>query len=367
MNRSDSDEKLLGLFPALEVPGGVQTSGKVAWEGIQNRGFKAYLFCYGTDEAGDNYRGDKNAIHVFSKFNAIAKALRKRWAVQRILVWHIGLLKLLPFLRAPDAKVLLFLHGIEIWRPQGWLTRALLRQVDLFISNSDYTWQRFIQANPECKDMPCQTVHLGISEPLNDKIPAPDVVPAALMLGRMVQSEDYKGHWEMINAWPLVLKHIPEAELWVAGDGDRRLELEDLVRKQGLESKVHFLGWVSEEKKQELLGRCRCLALPSRGEGFGLVYLEAMRMGRPCLASNQDAGREVVNPPEAGLAVNQDDPEALAAALYLLLSEGEEWDTWSREARQRYEHYFTAEHFQRRLIEALLTVGRKNQPSKSGA
>ena len=61
-----------------------------------------------------------------------------------------------------------------------------------------------------------------------------------------------------------------------------------------------IFGQVKEDVKQDLLMRCRCLALPSRGEGFGLVYLEAMRMGRPCLVSTVDAAREVVNPPEAG-------------------------------------------------------------------
>jgi glycosyltransferase involved in cell wall biosynthesis len=151
----------------------------------------------------------------------------------------------------------------------------------------------------------------------------------------------------------LVLKRIPEAQLWIAGDGDLRRDLEDSVREHGLEEHVRFWGRVSEDVKEELLARCRCLAMPSHGEGFGLVYVEAMRMGRPCLVSTLDAGQEVVNPPEAGLAVDVDEPEALADATCQLLNVRPEWAAWSRRARERYEVHFTARHFQERLSEAL--------------
>src|SRR5205807_1336757 len=105
--------------------------------------------------------------------------------------------------------------------------------------------------------------------------------------------------------------------------------------------------------KEGLLQSCRCLALPSRGEGFGLVYLEAMRVGRPSLVSNLDAGREVINPPEAGLAIDPDNQQELTTALCRLLTDGQEWDRWSRQARERYENNFTTAHFQNRLMTAL--------------
>ncbi len=170
----------------------------------------------------------------------------------------------------------------------------------------------------------------------------------------MARSEDYKGHRELIGAWPEVQRRMPGAELWIAGDGDLRPDMEHLARKCGVADAVRFFGRVSEERKQELLVACRCLAMPSRGEGFGLVYLEAMRLGRPCLVSNADAGREVVNPPEAGLAADPGDPAALAAALARLLAPSAEWTRWSIQARERYEREFTAQKFQQRLADALL-------------
>jgi len=185
------------------------------------------------------------------------------------------------------------------------------------------------------------------------------------MLSRLSKGEDYKGHREVINAWPRVLEKTPDAELWIAGDGDLRSDLERLVAEQGLQNKVRFWGHVAEEKKQQLLEQSRCLLMPSRGEGFGLVYLEAMRLGRPCLVSTLDAGREVVNPPEAGLSADPDNNEELAGTICPLLADGPEWHQWSTQARRRYEENFTAKHFQERLLAALFSDGSAHEAATS--
>jgi glycosyltransferase involved in cell wall biosynthesis len=140
------------------------------------------------------------------------------------------------------------------------------------------------------------------------------------------------------------------------GDGDLRTDLETMVRDRGMTGHVRFLGVLPDAARDEALIRARCLLMPSRGEGFGLVYLEAMRVGRPCLVSTLDAGREVINPPEAGLAVDPADTRRVADAVSRLLTPGEEWDGWSIRARRRYEERFTAVHFEQRLVRALSEV-----------
>src|SRR5262249_38009463 len=136
-------------------------------------------------------------------------------------------------------------------------------------------------------------------------------------------------------------------------DGDLRADLEAMVRGRGMREHVRFLGALPDAARDEALIRSRCLLMPSRDEGFGLVYLEAMRMGRPCLVSTVDAGREGVDPPEAGLAVDPTDSEQIADAICRLLVGGPEWIAWSSRARSRYEKFFTAEQFQARLLETL--------------
>ena len=353
---------MLGLFPGLNAIGGIQASGKIAWEALTHasdylshageREWDAYLFCFDLDDKKVEW-ADERSLYATSKSSAFLKSLKVRWPVHLVLVWHIGLLKLLPAFRFSNVRVALFLHGIESWRRQGWLTQALLKKVDCFLSNSDYTWRRFLEANPHYDAYPHSTVHLGTASPLENQNTDVPAAPIALMISRLRKEEDYKGHCEMIKAWPSVLERIPDAELWIAGEGDLRRHLEHMAEQQGVSRQVRFLGQISEDAKQELLTRARCLALPSRGEGFGLVYLEAMRMARPCLVSTLDAGQEVVNTPEAGLAVNPADTEALRSALCRLLTMSPEWQTWSEQAQRRYATNFTARHFQQRLLAAL--------------
>ena len=329
--------ELLGVFPSLEPLGGVQASGREAWQGIVSRIGENRACFFG-------YRAGQ------SKTRAALSALARRRQGGILLVWHLHMLKLAPLVAGTAARVVVFLHGIEAWRPQDSLTRWALAKVNLFLSNSDHTWERFAAFNPTFRATPHETVHLGAGASLETLPHAPDAGPVALMLGRMLRSEDYKGHRQMIEAWPRDQEKAPGAELWIAGEGDLRPAFQQLA---GGRSGVRFFGQISEEQKQDLLARCRCLAMPSRGEGFGLVYLEAMRMGRPCLVGDRDGGREVINPPEAGLAVDPDDQHQLAQATARLLTAGPEWNRWSLQARRRYESGFTAQHFRQRLNRAL--------------
>lgn len=358
-----SGKGTLGIFPGLGRIGGVQVSGLAAWEAVvahatdPTRSFPEPVFLFSYGRGQETVPEHEATVVAASRHRAVVSALAQRWPVDRVLVWHLSLLKLVPLLRAHGAAVTVFLHGIEGWRRQGWLTRRVGRRVGLFLTNSDHTWTRFLHHNRWAAGIPHRTVPLGIGAPLKSDAPPPDNPPAALMLGRLRRSEDYKGHREMIRIWPTVSSRIPGAELWIAGDGDLRVELEEMAADRGLGGRVRFWGRVDDRRKDELLARCRCFVLPSRAEGFGLAYLEAMRMGRPCLVSTRDAGREVVNPPDAGLAADPDQPADLADAVCGLLTAGSEWEARSRRARARYESRFTARHFQQRVYAALGLAG----------
>lgn len=333
--------EILGVFPSFdsETFGGVQTTGRQAWASV--------LDGFGANRAQSLfYRNGE------PKIAAVVSAVRLRHA-RRVLVWHLRLAKLLPILARPETHVTVFLHGIEAWRRQDRLMRFALRGVRLFLSNSDFTWSRFVESNPEFARFAQHTVHLGFGA-ASAHASLPGAPPAAVMIGRLRRGEDYKGHREMIAAWPAVLETVPDAELWIVGDGDLRPDLEQLARETGVAERVLFYGEVPDFEKERLIDRSRCLALPSAGEGFGLVYVEAMRLGRPCLVSTLDAGREVVNPPEAGLAVDPAEPAAIAVAVRRLLKASPEWDAFSGRARQRYEGHFTGAHFQQRLLAALV-------------
>jgi len=363
--------RLLFVSPCVNEKfyGGVQFTAQLALDGLAGRlengtlgSGQCRVLCYGPrcelsiqSDGGSANPGNRLCSH--SKAGAVFDALQVRGWAQRLIFWHLDLVKLLPFLGSGARRKYLFLHGIECWRPLDGHTRRLIDRIDMFLTNSEFTWNRFAEKNPRWKNAPHRTIRLGVGIPVGirkDRLEPPGPTPAAVIIGRMNAAEDYKGHRELIEAWPLVLKSFSDAELWIVGGGDAESKLKSLASAGAASGRIRFFGAVSEEEKQRLLRQARCLVLPSRGEGFGLVYLEAMRLGRPCLSSIHDAGQEVVCPPHAGIAVEPSDTEALADALIRLLTPGAAWQQWSEDAQRRYESGFTAAHFQHRLLDALL-------------
>ncbi len=345
---------ILGLFPDLEETGGIQTVARMAWRAVTGDMLldPNLLFTYGTQ--GGSSRSSL-ALNVRTRTEALLRALQLNAAPDIILVGHVGFFKVLPFLKIGNARIVLMLYGIEAWKRHGRWTRKRMRHTHLVVSISDFTWRRFVDHNPEFCGVAHHTVPPGFGGPVaGDVVPADQ--PVALMISRLEKTEDYKGHREMIAAWPAVLQRIPAAQLRIVGEGNLQPALEAQTARLGLRGSVRFYGKVSEDRKQQLLQECRFLAMPSRGEGFGLVYLEAMRRGRPCLVSPLDAGREVVRPPEAGLAADPRNPTELADAICRLLGAGPEWDQWSQHARSLYESFYTEEHFKQRLLTVLHSV-----------
>src|SRR5207302_941813 len=126
-------------------------------------------------------------------------------------------------------------------------------------SNSDHTWERFVTANPSLSNHTHQTVHLGLGSGVTDVTLAPGHNPAVMMIGRLDTGEDYKGHRQMIEAWPLVLRNEPAAELWIVGDGNLRPCLEETARREGVQRAVRFCGRISDDEKDALLKTARAL------------------------------------------------------------------------------------------------------------
>lgn len=347
--------------------GGVQYTAQLAFEALGGGGGtrETKLLCYGPEcdrQAAIAGQLCSQSLCSHSKIRASLDALRVRGWPDELLFWHLDLLKLLPFIGAGGKRVYLFLHGIEGWRTIGGATRRLLDRVDVFLTNSDFTWKKFVEMNPQCGGAEHRRVLLGVGAP-EKAIHPPGDTPAAVIIGRMHKSEGYKGHRELITAWPLVTERIPAAELWIVGGGEGAHELRELASATGMAERVRFPGVVSEEEKRALLERSRCMVLPSRGEGFGLVYLEAMRLGRPCLSSIYDAGREVIDPPHAGIAVDPANSRDLAGAVVELLAGGSAWQERSVNAKRRYEEQFTAAHFQRRLLDAVVKTPARESPA----
>lgn len=265
-----------------------------------------------------------------------------------ILFTHIGLLRALRFVpRSMRAPYGVFLHGIESWTPLAPWEIDLLRGAEMRLTNSQFTADRASAANRGIGDViVCPLALPGIVPPVQSSRPGR---PIALIVGRLDAGERYKGHTQLIEAWPVVLARVPDAELIIAGDGDDRLRLERLVRESGAGRSIRFTGFVSRTDLERLYGEAAVFVLPSRGEGFGLVYLEAMAHRLPCIGSVHDAAREIVVDGQTGLLVDPDDPAALSAALVRVLTDESFRRAAGDAGRERLLTQFSRERFNRQV------------------
>jgi len=242
-----------------------------------------------------------------------------------ILCGHINLMPIAwlfgKLLRLP---VILEIYGIDAWQPtESWLSNKLAGTADVVISISNYTRERFLSwvRMPEqaCKLLP-NAIHMenysagDKSEELLDRYGLKDKV-VILTLGRIVSRERAKGFDEILELMPDLILEIPNVSYVIAGEGDYRSELEEKARALNVQDRVVFTGMVKEEEKVDLYRLADVYAMPSRGGGFGFVFLEAMACGVPVVASKADGSRDAVRNGKLGIMVKPGDLEELKTGI----------------------------------------------------
>jgi glycosyltransferase involved in cell wall biosynthesis len=124
------------------------------------------------------------------------------------------------------------------------------------------------------------------------------------------------------------------------------------VAALGITLAVRFLGRVDDDRLDELYRECRLFVMPSRDEGFGLVFLEAMRAGKPCIGG-RGAASEIIEHGVTGLIVDPDSRHELMAALERLYSEPDTCRQFGAAGWERFRSTFTDDSFQARFRKAV--------------
>lgn len=175
-----------------------------------------------------------------------------------------------------------------------------------------------------------------------------------LHVGRMAKAEQYKGQDVLIRAMPAILDEMPHAQLVLVGRGDDAERLRDLAQAQSdsVQKAIFMTGFVTDEQLEVLYQTCYVFAMPSRGEGFGLVYLEAMRWAKPCLGSRTDSARCIIRHGETGLLADDPaNPHQVAQLLLTLLRDQKSANRMGQNGYQLVSEYYLFQHFQQRLID----------------
>jgi glycosyltransferase involved in cell wall biosynthesis len=288
------------------------------------------------------------------KVNFIANAARGPMAFLRA-VRHAGSrfdlvicahVNLLPVARLVTKHPLLLLYGIEAWKSlRDPISNRLLHGVRGIISISDITSERFIGWSHY--DGPSQLLPNSIRadrygiRPKNRALAARynlEGKRVLMTLGRVVAAERYKGFDEVLEVLPDLDADVSYV---IAGGGNDVPRLQRKAVTLGVAGRVIFTGVFPEEEKADLYNLADVYVMPSRGEGFGFVFLEALACGVPVIASRLDGGREAVLGGQLGQLVDPTNPAEIRLAIVDALATGK---------KQIPEGlaYFSYENFERR-------------------
>lgn len=147
-----------------------------------------------------------------------------------------------------------------------------------------------------------------------------EAIPTIIYIGRL---HKLKGIDDAVAAFYLIHRHKPAWRFWIIGDGERRYKekLISSIQKRDLKSATKFFGYVSEEKKFELLSRAHLILVPSAHEGWGLIVSEASFVGTPAIAYRLGALQESIQAGKTGVLVRHDTPQELAREALALLED----------------------------------------------
>jgi len=245
------------------------------------------------------------------------------------------------------------------WLPVRVLSRWLWRQADAGIAISEAI-RRFAIAYEGVSPQKIHTIHYGL-DPASVHAP-PDArtrlrqelgLPAdAPLVGSVCRLIEQKGLDNALDGFAQVAAEFPAAHYAIAGDGPLRGALEAQAARLGVADRVHFLGWRADAPA--IFAALDVLLAPSRWEGFGLVFLEAMALGVPVISTRVSAIPEVIADGETGWLVPPDDPAAIAGALRAALADPGERCRRGEAGRARLESQFTVD----AMVERTLAVYR---------
>jgi phosphatidyl-myo-inositol dimannoside synthase len=333
---------IFGLFPELLGVGGVQEAGRLTAAALheigRSRGWTTDFLSLNDppgqhllDVGGHNisFRGFRRAKVRFA-VAGIRRARSLPSGVNNVvLAAHPNLALPASWMRwsCPNLKTIVMSHGIEVWRPLPPFRRLALAGADILLAPSSDTAKKLVNV----QGVPTAKVR-KLAWPINPaflrmagapaKLPLPATFPRGrviLTVGRWSAAERYKGADELIRGVAQLRTEIPGLHLVAVGGGDDLPRLRRLAADIGVADCVHFLENLSREEIAACCSHAEIFALPSTGEGFGLVFLEAMAFSKPVIGASCGGTTDVVEDEVNGLLVAPGDFRQLVQALSRLL------------------------------------------------
>jgi phosphatidyl-myo-inositol dimannoside synthase len=344
-SNSSQQRKIIGIFPELLGVGGIQEAGRMtaaALVSIAARNKWPLEFLSLNDSTGPHmlaYAGQTISFRGFGRSkiyfvtSCIAAARQSpKSADPVIFAAH-------PYLALPAnlarrfssrSRSVVVAHGVEVWQQLPGYRRRALVGADLVVAPSRYTVEKLISVQGVAPDRahrlpwPLSPSFVRLADaPANLPLPSgfPRDALVILAVGRWARSERYKGADDLIQAVAQLRGTFPDVKLVAVGGGDDLPRLRNLANTLGVATRVHFLENLTREEIAACYAQADLFALPSTGEGFGLVFLEAMAFSKAVVGAAAGGATDVIDHGVNGLLVPPGDPGALQQALAQLLGD----------------------------------------------
>lgn len=345
---SDRPRPLVASESFSRERGGAARVGRLLARVISDLGSDAQLLALGDREPIQDF-GLPSHVAAGSRSGFTFRCWSSAFTRSHFIYNHVGIARAhcaLPMLRRPYAVWML---GYDVWtsRMHGDYGRKI-EDASLLLSISDYTRRRAAELLPSAAR--AQICWLATEEDDLPSLPSNfDGPPTVLILSRIDESEMRKGHVELIDCWPRVMATIPDARLLIAGGGNGLDILRARARASSAASNIEFTGFLPQPQIDALWSRAHVFAMPSRQEGFGLVYIEAMRYGVPVIASVHDAGQEINLHGVTGYNVDLGREGDLGRRIVALLGDREHSRQFGENGRKHWRAHFCFSAFRRRM------------------
>lgn len=219
-------------------------------------------------------------------------------------------------------------HGVDAWDIQRPALKKALRSADRILAVSHYTRNRLLD---EQSLDPTRVAVLPNTfdgdrfciapkpEKLLERYHLSPEQPVILTIARLDRSERYKGYDQILQALPEIRRHLPDVHYLLGGKGSDRPRIEQLIKDLDLQDCVTLTGFIPDEELCHHYNLCDVFAMPSKGEGFGIVYLEALACGKPTIGGNKDGAIDALCNGELGILVDPDNIAVLEKTLIQIL------------------------------------------------
>lgn len=328
------------LFLTLNVfsaTGGIEKVCRVAGKALHELALEAGGACavysmHDSDGCADKAYVPATAFKGFGgqRLKFAAASIQHGRRSTHVLLSHINLLPIGYAIKrvSPRTKLILMAHGIEVWETIGGLRKKMLQSVDLFFPVSSFTAVKLqtvhkmavekIRVLNNCLDPYLQNSrNVNLENGLRKKygiVPGDTVL---LTVTRLKFSEQYKGYDKVVEALKTVRQTIPNFKYLIAGkwDVEEKERLDAVIERAGLNDFVVFAGFVQDGELAAHFNLADVYVMPSTGEGFGIVFIEALFYGLPVIAGNVDGSVDALDNGRFGLLVNPANDKEIVEAI----------------------------------------------------